>query len=588
MPQRSTVLAALFLLFALVGVSVAQTASAPAHDIARDADSDPALLAPADAAVFIRLDHLAQWRRDWRDDPALSLLLDRLARQDDRGIWDIIQQALGMTGPEVFDTFFGQSVALIVKEPGDHKPGLVLTRIDPASGSLAVERLGLESAGKVGSFDLYRTPDAKAFFAFRGSWMALTGGEHIDYLKAVLGRDNPGRSLAQSDDFRRWVARLPDRRDGLLYVSNPDEQQTHALSLRRDGRSLVIDYAGRPPRLGQIAGHLGPARSLGFDPAPAGALAAVAFNIADNRPGPRPMIDRFIAPKTYANDIAPKIQGPIVAFLGEMPGNAVNPPTPFDLPVLGIAIRMKDASVAADLDQVMDKLLFLANVTTLQWKTDPVTVAAASVNGTAYKVADLGKPISQRARRPELAAGLQLTFGRFGDWYLLTSREELFKAVVRGDASAVRIVRPAPATTLALDGSPVTDHAAPTPSPITLSLTPPTRATPTGADPRPIFSARADPAGLAEHLRSWIEYGSRIAALHAPDGNDQPDMTADPDEPNALDSRASGGRPMRHLAGRLERARTVTDVMAGYRALSLSFWMSEDDTLRGSAIVTRR
>jgi hypothetical protein len=86
--------------------------------------------------------------------------------------------------------------------------------------------------------------------------------------------------------------------------------------------------------------------------------------------------------------------------------------------------------VAADLDKIMDGFTLFANLQTMAMKVDPIAVTTTKQGETSYKVADVGTPVSQKLNWPDIKPLARVTYGRIGDWYVLTTSDAVFAACV--------------------------------------------------------------------------------------------------------------------------------------------------------------
>ena len=459
------------------------TSPAPAQDAL---DPGPLHLAPADTGLYIQVDRAAQWWLDAKNDPIVQQILPHTRLRRPPEAWLFIQAALGMTGDQVMRTYFGNTVALIVSEPGPHKPGVVVTEVQPSQAQLLRQRLELREVGMVGRFLTYSSRDDKSRFAFDDRWMIFSGGEHAGFFHGVLKNANAenGASLAGDPEFRQWVARLPQQRRAMLFARRPQRQEVHALAVvpKAGTRDFSVHYVGRSPASKDLVSKLGNAGPPWFPGLPIeDTIAALTLNVYDPRPADTAMLDRLLAPRDFKRDVLPLLSAPVVGFLGQVRGDQLDPDPGFRVPVLGLALKMKDPAVASDLDLVMDRLVLLANVATAKWGTEPVALSIQEHGGASYRVADVGAVLAQRARRPELKA-LKLAYGPVGDWYVLCTQDEFFRRC-RAGAEGGRGF---------LDGAPIAAD------------------DPGASSPVPIGALVVRPGLLAEHLGTWVAHWGRV------------------------------------------------------------------------------
>lgn len=418
---------------------------------------DAAQLAPADASVFVQIDDVTQWRQ------ALPAgLFSRLVRPPAAGSgpragggdpWAAIEAALGMSSEQILDRYFGQCVALVVQDRGGEPSAVLLSRVTPASAQIVIDRLTLRQLDDLGGFRSFTTTDGRGRLAFSDQWMLLASDQNAPLLEAIARRAGQDARLAGDEAFRQWTGRLSPQRSALAYLRRQNGAECHAISLARQGRDLVIKYAGTRPGLAGIIDQPA-ADPLNMGPAPLSAVAALSLSVLDRQPPPMPLLDRLLSPLTFQGDVLPKLDAPLVFFMGPAQamlgrgplGGEARPMGPpamrpdpngdatgprggnLTIPSLATAIRMKDPAVATALDRAIDGLILLANVKSMEWNAPPITTAARRVGESTYHTVDLGPILAERARRPELSR-LRLAYGAVGPWYLITSNEPYFRQV---------------------------------------------------------------------------------------------------------------------------------------------------------------
>ncbi|MBI1337193.1 MAG: hypothetical protein GC164_09555 [Phycisphaera sp.] len=438
---------------------------------------EAATLAPADAAVFIEFDNLARWRADFKDDELADYLRAHSPLNRPPEVWLMIQAAMGMTGDQIIDTYFGQTVALVAKETGDHKPGVIFTRVSPENARLVQTRFELREVGKVGRFNTFITPDGKGRFGFDDKWMAFAGDEHAEYFNTVLGQAGTGPSLAKDKDFRVWIGRLPKERDAVLFARDLAKNEVHTLALQRHNKDLTLHYAGTSDKGVEMLSNLGNAGTLDFGPLPPTTIAVASLNLKPVHPKNTAFLNRLLAPQTFEQDIAPKLDAPVVMFLGQTPSDRFENKPGFSVPAMGMAIKLKDKSVAADLDRALNGMVLIANVASAKWQTDPIELTSQNYKDHRFAVASVGHVLAQRTGHNELEP-LKLAYGRVGDWYLVTTEAHFFTQCL--DAND---------TGKTLDKSDAVRH---------MGL----NASPAG----PVGVAILRPQLLADHMQTWIDH----------------------------------------------------------------------------------
>src|SRR5690554_5744298 len=89
-----------------------------------------AAVAPADAAVFIEVEDLAALRAELEEDPLVEYLRDLTPARREPAAWRAIQDALGLSGEEIFDRYFGSRVVLVGEGTEEGGPGVLLSRVE--------------------------------------------------------------------------------------------------------------------------------------------------------------------------------------------------------------------------------------------------------------------------------------------------------------------------------------------------------------------------------------------------------------------------------------------------------------------------
>lgn len=431
-------------------------------------------LLSADTAVFIEIDDIAKHRAAMENDPIGSVLLEKQREaMDQNNVWLAIQAAMGMTGDEIIDTYFGKKLVVVGKEAGENKPAYVLSKISDADGAAAVENLQLVSSNMTaGDFKIYNSEDGQGFFALGKGWLAMTGWEHVDFMKSSLEKLGKGSSLAKTAEYKKFVGQLPKSRFATLFAHDTVKGETHALGATNSATKLSLFYRGHSPEFANVFTKLGEATSFNFGPLPKSTVAAASLNLFErNPPADIARIDQFFGEnKSFTNDILPKIEAPIVVFLGELPGDEADPKTEFRVPVLGIAIKMKDKSVAEDLNVGMNNALAFGNIGIMGLGGKFAAIQSTEYNGVPYRTVNFGAGLAVPAQRDEVKSLVRATYGAVGDWFVVCTQSKFFEQCVdakTGDFSSIE-----PGTTMT-----------------------------------PIMAGRINGSMLARHLGSWLTYG---------------------------------------------------------------------------------
>jgi len=399
------------------------------------AADDWARLAPADAAVYLQVDEPMVLFDDAMRLPQVEARYEAMLKGPGGEIMDHVLNAMGMEQREFIETYFGRTLVLIVEEPGDGKPGVLLTRTPRDEANRLRDRLKLKQIGQAGGFTLYTGEDGEGRIAIGDGWVAAGDRKHEAFIKRVLtgALDPDAKSLAKDQTYRKWTARLPAERVAHLFVRDEAKGETHAFALARTGPAkdrptgMSLHWAGWNPQLSNLAGVTDDEiRELG-PPTPRRMIGAMAVNMIQRDPQAEvdKRMQRLLPGKEFSDDILPKLGMPWWAIL--VGPDSDEAPSPQNSS-MAIALPLKETGVAADLDTLMNNLALAANLVTMNWETSPVTVSRASTGQTPYTTADIGTPLAERMKRPELKA-LRPSFGRIGDWYVIAMNPDLFKRI---------------------------------------------------------------------------------------------------------------------------------------------------------------
>jgi hypothetical protein len=389
---------------------------------------EAAKFAPANAAVFIEVHDLAQLRKDWAGDPLAKFLRENVPMIEQPG-WEAVEKVLDMKREEVVDRFFGTTAAIVVIDTNEQEPAMVISKVSEADAGLAVEKLGLKTAGEFGGFRGYKSADDKAHIAIGKGWVIVAQPRHSDAARAVL--EGKVKSLAENVVFAQWTGKLPPGRVATAFVRAADDN-VHALGAYRKGRDLTLQYRGKAPEMAALFAKLGDGRALDFGPLPADTIAAVTANLIPDAGPNAAQLDRLFPGKTFEKDILPRLGSPAVVFLGEVQGGKLEPNPGLSLPVVGISLKLKDKAVADDLTKAIDGLMFLANFAAANWKGPGVEVKEISHGKVSFRSANVGAALAHRSQRDEVRA-VTLSYGPVGDWYIVCTQDQFFRQCI--DAS---------------------------------------------------------------------------------------------------------------------------------------------------------
>jgi len=483
---------------------------------------------PADTGAFIQINDLAIWRQSLANDPVVRQMLKAMPHHRKQKAWDSVLQTMDMSGEQVIDRYFGKRIVFVARKPGWRQPMAMMLQVTPDDTQLLIKRLGLQPVKTTDSCRMLATPDGSTRFVIRRNWLGIARSAHETCLRATMNHDAVGQSLAQDPRYRRWVSRLPASRSVLAFFRDSSGKHTAAAAIVDNSRTLSIHYVGRPPGIDSFFQKLGSASALELGPMPGDALAVIMLNVYDRQPGDTGFINRILAPKTYEDDILPRVRAPLVLFLGQVPSDQIDPEPGAAFPVVGLAIRLHDPTVAEDLTLLADNALMVANITGYDQDVPSITFVRGEYRKVTYRKAHAGAMLVKRTGRKELAP-LTLTYGRIGNWYVVCTHDWFFRQCIDADADPKRRLT-ANAAFAAMPLSDVRD---------------------------PVMTAMLRGPAAAAHLRTWVRYWQA-----ADRDNAMQDMTT-------------------HAAG-------LVEVLDGYQSLTAQFYKTEDRALAGRLDLVRR
>lgn len=499
---------------------------------------EAARLVPASAAIYIEINDLAGLRKAWSNDPLSTFLRNNLPVPPTEG-FDDVQKVMGLTSDQIIDRFFGVTAALVIFKPGEEEPGMLITRVSDADAALAIEKLQLKQVDTFGADGAYRgftSPDGKANIAIGGGWVIVSQPKHTAAARAVL--EGSKKTLADQPTFKAWTARLPAGQRAATIFVNPREDHVHVLGVYRKGRDLTLQYRGKSPELDALASHVGNGQALDLGPLPASTIAAINLNLKPVAgPGTR-QLNRLFPGKTFDKDIAPYLAAPALFFLGEVPGDKINPNPGLSLPVVGAAIKITDPKVADDLSQAINGLIIVANFAAAKWELPLVEVKELAHSGASYRSANIGAALAKRADRDELKP-VTLTYGRVGDWYIVCTHDDFFTQCIDADLDSARKLTASDAFTR----MPVKDREA------------------------PVATAVLRPKALAAHIETWLSHWKEV----------RPDLVASSAKPEPAS-------PEAHL---IRGAGILSGLLDHYQSMSLQAYRDGDAIAAEAAIIRK-
>ena len=392
---------------------------------------EAARLAPAEADVFVQVDDLSGWRAQWKQDPLAEFLRDQGVERRKRHheAWLDMARAMDLTPGALFDAFFGTRIVLI-GDAAEDGSFVLITTMRRGIITDAVTSLGLKEDGQIGEHRLYLTPDGQTQVAIHGRQVAMAHKGHLPWLRQVLTLDEEDARLADDEAFRQWMQRLPAGPHAAVAFARDGEDEVHAFACRRIGRGLDLHYAGTSEKFDEMLAQVGGAGALDFGPLPASTIGATMVNLFDPDPQGAQRLDGLVAPASFKDDVLAGLEAPTVFFLGEIEGGVLRPQTNFNVPVVGMAIKLKDEATAEHIDTMLGRAFTLVRMGMAAQGLPPFEASEGSRDGIDYHVLDFGEAVVKKTEREDLRGTLRLTMGRIGDWYLIASHEDFFRQAI--------------------------------------------------------------------------------------------------------------------------------------------------------------
>ncbi|MEM6504658.1 MAG: hypothetical protein AAF711_04235 [Planctomycetota bacterium] len=390
----------------------------------------PAELAPADTPVYIHIEDPADWLGDLTEGPLGDKWRDAIEVAEGSG--DLLA-AMGMSVDEFMEAYFGDDVVVLSQgedEQGNELPGVIFTKVKQADRDHAIESLALQRAGDIAGNPVYTGGDGNGYIVMTDEWVGMADIDAYDYLQSILTQPPNAPRLIDTEHYEKWTSELPgDRSMTMLAIENEDSQ--HALGVIRKGKGLDATYLGMSPDFDEMMAMLGETSIAEFGPLPIETISAVTFNIEPDEQARENManLNMLVGGKSFVDDVLPKLDPPTVMFMGSVDGDAVEPSVGVQMPVVGLAFKMNDDSVAADMNTMFDNVVMLANVAVMSFEAGLIPQGTGEYGGSSYKVADIGLPIAQGLDFPEIAP-VQIAYGTIGDYYVVCTQEAFFKKCV--------------------------------------------------------------------------------------------------------------------------------------------------------------
>lgn len=389
---------------------------------------------PADTAIVIEVNHAGQWSQDFGEDQLGQLLVRFTPARRFLRDWQRMQNMLEQTGSQMVNDYFGKSVIFLAAHSGTRTPMVIISQLrEPKLSQTLIEKLHLEHRETFKDHEIYQTPDGGAIVSVHQSSAAiiLTSERNTAYLKRLILAAESEPLLKDNKAFTQFHTQLPTNTVLKGFIRSGKSSQ-QSFFVTNDRQSLRATYTGNMPSIAKVLSHFGSQNAPDFGPIPSDCMAAISLNLDKNNTTPPQLLSKIIAPQTYATDLHPKLGNAMVLFLKK-------PVKKQMFPSVGIALQMKDQTLASDLDTIMKNVMVVSTMTLEKKRSriprsndqpvTPIQPKLVTHNKTAYRIAP---PANIKMMRQGIAmvTPIQLSWGRINDWYVVSSDKQTFCACV--------------------------------------------------------------------------------------------------------------------------------------------------------------
>lgn len=454
--------------------------------VASEDRSDPASLCPDSTRFFLRLDSLSEWRNAPGAEPVLADAERVLRTACPWNAWERAKASLGVDSWTLFNRYFGTTVA-VVSDGHPRKEGIViLSRAAKRDLDAMPEAFGLKPAegpaeDNVFRYYLVEEGDVRLFIAICEGWLFVAEQDNSAKLEQFLSRlqnAETGSSLAANPTFLDLTRKLPESRIGSLYTQDMKGFGRHMATLKREGRDLVVHYAGTDPvpdsarqitavpasvaaslaarKRGAVryagAGlndpvsiiypFLGQSEGLDLGPLPQSVIGVTCYNAMNYCPQDLGILDLPIVFGNVRKRIIPGVSPPILGVIGSVDVDAGGKKV--TVPYAGIMVKLADSSVSHYLDKLIGTLHFLATLGSFQLGKSFFGISQASEGQAEFKIADFGSTlvrsirdrfVAALANQPDPSGLRRISYGRIGEWYVICTHEAFFRQCVAAYAN---------------------------------------------------------------------------------------------------------------------------------------------------------
>ena len=424
----------------------------------REPGRDLASLCPADARLVIAARDLSVWRQQVGEDPLLDQLWKTTEAMREAVGWEKARRRLRLSEAQMQDRYLGRSLWVIEQKIGGRRGLVVAARSEPPHLRALRGAIDLVPMQGLGPFaiGLSRQADSKNrryLYGFSKQWLFMTEARNNAHLRRLITAVAAHRLDAQCGapplgptypDYAPLLKKTDPHPRILILSRNDSGSERHVASVVRRDRRVSVSYAAQIPSLRKMAPRFEYGSGVNFGLLPGSVVSAGSINVVDRKPEGVGALDLLVYPKSIEKDVLPKIDAPMILFMGHVQSDQIDPNPlpgrpPMAVPVVGMALHMKDPTVASDLDTIVRRSHLAANMMELDVIKTIFGFRSVRFGRVRFTVADFGRAIAKRIKDPKMAALLKLpssagltrlSFGRIGSWYLICSQEAFFKQCV--------------------------------------------------------------------------------------------------------------------------------------------------------------
>jgi hypothetical protein len=349
---------------ALVSAALTMAARAVAHDGGESPFAD-AVLAPADATIFLHVDDSAAMRRLIAGKPLARGIARVLAGGEFASAWRHLAEMSGHGDDELLDLWLGRRVTLVTR----NADWALVTEVDPAAATAAIERLTPRRLAPRESLPIVELPEHALLIASRGAtWVVgpAESGAVFAELLARIAADPPARGIGAGER----PASLAD--DPLLAPGRELGPGRVAIFLRHDSfvggaSTVVVDLGADRIRVRHAARFDTPPFTRELPSAP---IDMAPLQLFENRAllaviepadmGAAPIeifAEVALGVPLLSQEMRRNLGDVRIVAVGEVEGRREVPPRDRLEPTAAVALRVRDArGAAAQLDAHMERL----------------------------------------------------------------------------------------------------------------------------------------------------------------------------------------------------------------------------------------